>query len=158
MTIATPARFESLANIRLCAGIYSPTGANIPPIEVICQTVIVNGTAYAWIDGVSETNPVLLPVESLNNFKNFGTLQSYLQDDRHAELDTEFDSLGELCLAQKASATLMVRACEIMHAEGLSAEDALSVARQWGELINELDQAERAAYSVVSGADTTAAI
>lgn len=143
----------AVPDIQLCSGVYKATCTDLPPLEMICQTQVIDGSSYAWIDGVNELAPVLLPVHNLASFRRMGTLRQYLQDDRHLGLDTELEVLGVLCAEQKASATLMVRACELMHAEGLPARDALDVVRQWGELICELDQAERAAFQAVAAAD-----
>lgn len=142
-----------MSQIHLCAGTYKPTCTDLPPVEVLCQTVVIDGASYVWIDGVDVTNPVLLPVQSLNDFRRLGTQSQYFADEKHAELGDDFDRLIELCVAQRASATLMVRACEIMHAEGLPADEALVTAHQWGLLLCELDQAERAAYSLVAEFD-----
>lgn len=146
----TPSRPVAIADIHLCSGIYMPTCADLPPVEVLCQTVVINGASYVWIDGVDVTNPVLLPVQALHGFRKLGTQSQYFSDEKHATLGEDFDRLIELCVAQQASATLMVRACEIMHVEGLTAEESLVTARQWGLLLCELDQAERAAYLLVA--------
>lgn len=137
-------------DIRLCKGLYKPTCADLSVVEVYCQTLILGSIAYAWIDGVNLDNPLLLPVQTLHNYKSLGTLHQYLQDERHSALvQEEFVELLDLGMRQQESATVLVRACEVMHAEGFGAAQALAVSREWGQLLNELDQAERAAYQVV---------
>jgi hypothetical protein len=136
--------------IRLCRGVYKPTCDDLPPVEVICQAVVLNSVAYIWIDGVDAENPLLLPAQHLHNFRSLGTLREYLSNERHMDLEEGFDDLMDICMAQKESATTMVRALEIMHTEGLPADQAVTTARQWGILLNELDQAERASYQLVS--------
>lgn len=140
-----------VTDIQLCSGVYKPTCADlIPAVEVFCQAVVLNGAAYVWIDGVDAANPLLLPVQTLSKFRRMGTLRAYLEDERHLELEAEFDRLLSICMERKDSATILVRACEIMHVEGLPADQAVVTAHQWGVLLNELDQAERAAYQMVS--------
>lgn len=139
-----------VAEIRLCAGIYKPTCDDLPAVEVFCQAIVLNGAAYVWIDGVNPDNPVLLPVQTLSGFRSMGTLREYLEDDKHLALGEEFDLCLDICMAQQESATVLIRACEIMHAESLPADQAVVTARQWGMLLNDLDQAERAAYQIAS--------
>lgn len=138
------------SEIRLCKGLYKPTCTELDPVHVVCQKVVINSTAYAWIDGVDVENPLLLPIECLHDFQNMGSLRQYLQDDRHIELDAEFDNLLDICMRKKNSATVLVRACEIMHTEAIPADEAVSIAYQWGDLLNTLDRAERVAYQQVS--------
>ena len=143
---ARPAR-----DILLCSGIYMPTCAvDIPPVRVFCEAVVLNSVAYVWIDGVDNEKPLLLPAQSLQEFRSCGTLRAYLEDEKHLALEEQFDEILDLCLKRKESATTMIRAIEIMHDEGLPPDQALVTAHQWGVLINELDQAERASYQLVT--------
>lgn len=148
MERSNPAHLVS--EIRLCGGIYKPTCDELPAVEVFCQAVVLNGAAYVWIDGVDTDNPLLLPVQTLLSFRSLGTLREYLEDDRHLALGDEFDRLLDISMEQQVSATVLIRACEIMHTESLPADQAVITARQWGVLLNELDQAERAAYQLAS--------
>lgn len=142
---------EPRRETRLCRGIYKPTcDFVIAPIEVFCETVVLDGSAYVWIDGVNSVNPLLLPVDALHKFENCGTLREYLEDERHLDLGDSFDDLLELCMGTKQSATVIIRSIEIMHNEGLSANNAVITAQQWGDTMNELDAAERAAYQRVA--------
>jgi hypothetical protein len=102
------------------------------------------------LDRIDAENPLLLPAQHLQNFRSLGTLREYLTDERHMDLEEGFDELMDICMAQRESATTMVRALEIMHVEGLPADQAVTTARQWGVLLNETDQAERASYQLVS--------
>lgn len=144
-----------VSEIQLCSGVYKPTCADLPAVEVFCQAVVLNSAAYVWIDGVNAENPLLLPVQALHQFRRMGTLRQYLEDERHIELGEEFDRLIDLCMERKESATVLIRACEIMHTEKLPADQAIVTAHQWGTLLNELDQAERAAYHLVSSGTKT---
>lgn len=145
--------------IRLCSGTYKPTCDDLPPVQVFCQAVVLNSVAYIWIDGVDAEKPLLLPAQHLHNFRNLGTLREYLADERHTVLEEAFDDLMDICLERKESATTMIRALEIMHDEGLPADQAVTTARQWGMLLNEMDQAERASYQLISsGAKTSLAM
>lgn len=136
--------------VHLCSGVYKSTCAELPAVEVFCQVVVLNSVAYVWLDGVDHHNPLLLPVQSLHDFRRMGTLRQYLELDKHLELGDRFDSLVDLCMSRMVSATVLIRACEIMHTEGASSDQALVTAQQWGILLNELDQAERAAYQLVT--------
>jgi hypothetical protein len=140
---------QLVPDIRLCSGIYQPTAAGLPAVEVICQAVVLNAVAYVWIDGVDAQNPLLLPVQVLHGFRSRGTLREYLEDEKHIGLGEQFDMLMDLCMERRESATVLVRACEIMHAEGLPADHAIATAHQWGLVLTELDLAERAAYRLV---------
>lgn len=143
-----------MGEIHLCSGVYKPTCTELPAVEVFCQAVVLNGAAYVWIDGINHENPLLIPVQSLSKFRRVGTLRSYLEDERHLALEAGFDQLLDICKSREVSATVLIRACEIMHEEGLPADQAIVTAHQWGELLNELDQAERAAYQLVSSSAT----
>lgn len=136
--------------IRLCSGVYKPTCTDLAAVEVFCQVVVLNAVAYIWIDGIDAEKPLLLPAQQLHNFRSLGTLREYLENERHRELEDDFDELMDICIARKESATTMVRALEIMHIEGLPADQAVTTARQWGMLLNELDHAERASYQLVA--------
>lgn len=142
--------FNLVPEIRLCSGTYKPTCDDLPSVEVLCQSLILNSVAYIWIDGVDAKEPLLLQAQHLQNFRNLGTLREYLSNERHMALEEGFDDLMEICMTQKESATTLIRALEIMHTEGLPAEQAVTTARQWGILLNELDRAERASYQLVS--------
>lgn len=144
---------SGVPNVHLCSGIYKTTCADMAPVEVFCQTFVLNAVAYVWLDGVDDQNPLLLPVQALTDFRRRGTLREYLEMPKHTELGEAFDDLMDLCMQRKSSATLLVRACEILHAENVSADQALETAQQWGMLFNELDQAERTAYKLVSSED-----
>lgn len=141
---------SGVPNVHLCSGIYQATCADIAPVEVFCQTFVLDDVAYVWLDGVDDQNPLLLPVQALTDFRRRGTFREYLEMQKHAELGEAFDDLMSLCMQRKSSATLLVRACEILHAENVSADQALDTAQQWGMLLNELDQAERAAFQMVT--------
>lgn len=141
--------------IHLCRGVYKPTCTDLPSVEVFCQAVVINNAAYVWIDGIDGTNPLLLPVQALKEFRKMGTLREYLEEEKHTELGEDFDRLIDLCMERKDSATVLIRACEIMHAEGLPADQAVVTAHQWGTLLNELDQAERVAYQLLTSGTST---
>lgn len=145
---------QLVPDVHLCSGTYKPTCAELPAVNVFCQAVVLNSVAYVWIDGIDHHNPLLLPVQSLHGFRRRGTLREYLEMEKHVELGEAFDNLMDLCMAQKSSATVLIRACEIMHDERVSADQALITAQQWGMLLNELDQAERAAYQLVTSGST----
>lgn len=147
--MATPTS-QLVSEIHLCSGIYQPTCAELPAVEVFCQTIVLNGVAYVWIDGINQNNPLLLPVQALYGFRRMGSLRQYLENERHLDLGEDFDALIDLCTQRKVSATVLIRACEIMHAEESSADQALETALHWGMLLNEMDQAERAAYQMVT--------
>lgn len=136
--------------IKLCSGIYNPSCAGLPPVHVICQIMIIGGLACAWVDGISMTKPLLLPIDALQDFKHRGTLADYLRDEKHAELDAdEFMAVQDECLARNASATIMIRAYEMMHSEGLTASEAITCATEWGVLLNQINEAECAAYGLL---------
>lgn len=141
---------QLVPEIHLCSGTYKPTCDELPAVQVFCQAVVLNAVAYVWVDGVDAERPLLLPAQALHDFRNMGTLREYLVEERHMELGEDFDNMMDLCLERGESATTMIRAIEIMHEEGLPAEQALVTAHQWGVLLNELDQAERAAYQLIS--------
>jgi hypothetical protein len=137
------------STIHLCSGLFKPSGADIPVVEVFSQTIVLNGVAYVWIDGLNVDAPILLPAQSLHEFRRRGTFQQYLEDERHLTLEEEFDRLMELCAVRPESATIVIRACEIMHAEGLPADEAIVTAHQWGILLSQIDVADRASYQVL---------
>lgn len=139
-----------LGSIHLCSGLYKPSGAELPVVEVFSQTIVLNGVAYVWIDGLDANAPILLPAQSLHEFRRRGTFQEYLEDERHLALEEGFDRLMELCAVRPESATIVVRACEIMHLEGASADQAIVTAHQWGILLSQIDAAERAAFQLVA--------
>lgn len=132
--------------ILLCSGVYQPAGASIPPVVVICQLMQLNGTNYVWIDGVSKTEPLLLPSHLLVDHKRLGTLRDYLLDERHFALGEQFVNILELNTEQDATPTVLVRAIEMMHSDGISAAAALEAATAWGWALHALDQADRIAY------------
>jgi hypothetical protein len=131
------------SSINLCSGVYQPAGGAIPSVEVLCQVLVVYGVSCAWIDGVDMAEPVMLPIEHLSSFKRMGTLVDYLADERHHSLSEGLVDVLALCETHDCSPTTMVRAIELMHAEGLSPENALSSSLQWGTLLLELDKADR---------------
>lgn len=141
---------QYVSEIRLCQGVYQPCIADLPPVEVVCQAVNLNACSYAWVDGVDPDNPLLLPIQVLSKFRSLGTLRTYLEHEKHLSLGDEFTKVLDLCMARGESATILVRACEMMHAEGCAAEQAVVNAHQWGVLLNELDQAERASFQLVT--------
>ena len=141
---------QLVPEIHLCAGVHKPTCADLPAVEVICQAVVLNGVAYVWIDGINHHSPLLLPVQAFHQFRRMGSLRQYLENDKHLDLGDSFDELIDLCMKGNASATVLIRACEIKHSKNASPEQALITAQQWGMLLNELDQAERAAYQLVT--------
>lgn len=130
--------------INLCTGVYQPAGGQVPPISVMCQTLVIYGVSSAWIDGVDMAEPVLLPVEYLSGFKRAGTLEDYLAQARHEALGDGFEGIMDLCVTQDHTPTTMVRAIEIMHNEGLPADTALATAVAWGSMIRDLDKADQA--------------
>ncbi len=148
---------QLIPNIHLVKGVYAPFGTDLPPVEVVCQVVPLNGAAYVWLDGVDHNDPVLLPAQVLDGTRRLGTLRDYLEDLRHEQLGEGFDSLLDLAMEQQVSATVLVRACEIMHEEGSDPSQAITTARQWGIMLCELDQAHRAEFQLVSQGSPTPA-
>jgi hypothetical protein len=140
----------SLNTIHLCSGLYSPcgAGAGLPAVEIFSQTVVLNGVAYVWVDGISVNAPILLPIQALHQFKRRGTYKEYLEEERHLALDEGFEWLMELCAVKPESATVVIRACEIMHEEGLPADQAIVTAHQWGITLLQINEAERVAMAV----------
>jgi hypothetical protein len=134
--------------IHLCSGLYRPCGADLPAVEIFSQTIVLNGAAYVWVDGISVNAPILLPIQALHQFKRRGTYQEYLADERHLALDDGFEWLMELCAEKPESATVVIRACEIMHEEGLPADQAIITAHQWGTMLLQINEAERVAMAV----------
>ena len=133
----------------LCRGVFQPSCLDAEPVQVFCQAVVVDGDAYAWVDGVNEQDPLLIPVKHLVAYSYAGTLRQYLADPRHAALGDAFDEFLDLVIAKRASATLIVRACEIMHEEHVLPQVALATSEEWGHLLGELDHTERAAYQML---------
>lgn len=145
--MAEPTHFQIQEKIHLCRGDYlAAAGLAIPPLSVLCQVVPVNGAAYAWVDGLSYDNPVLVPVALLRNVRSVGTLRDFLADPRNESLP-EFDSFLEIVFEQRVSATVAARALEIMHAEGSDASQSIAHAQQMGLLIVDIDAADRQAHN-----------
>jgi hypothetical protein len=140
---------RSLPAIHLCSGLYKPCGADLPAVEIFSQTIVLNGVAYVWVDGINIDSPILLPVQALHQFKRRGTYQEYLEEERHLALDDGFEWLMQLCSDKQESATVVIRACEIMHEEGLPADQAIVTAHQWGVLLSQINEAERAAFQSI---------
>lgn len=138
------------SKVNLISCVYQCDGADLPCIDIKCQVVVINGVSYAWIDGDDFDNPLLVPVESLVGFQRIGTLRDYLTDEAHIDLGEEFNTLLDIALRERCSATVIVRAVDAMHSEGQGAAEAIQLARDWAKLLNDLDNAERAAYQLVA--------
>lgn len=126
-------------DIHLCSGVFLTKDPETPPIKIICQTLIIDGRSYAWIDGVDERRPVLLPSEHLNEFKRMGTLYDYLTNDIHESLAESLQEVMQLCTNQSQTPCTLVRAIELMHAEQLGPEQAIAQALAWGKLIQVME-------------------
>lgn len=131
---------SGVGEIQLCRAKYCVlTLPEVISIDLICQVVDVDGSLCAWVDGVDHAQPLLVGVEHLHEFKHIGTLGRYLRDEQHLSLGQSFDDLLDLCLSRDLSATVLVRACELMHADGLDAKTAVQSASEWGALMQEID-------------------
>lgn len=136
---------SSYADVPLCWATYCvATSPDIYAIELICQTVVLEDCAYAWVDGVDMQNPILVPVDELQSYRRIGTFGSYLRDERHQDLGEMFDALLTDCVSEALNPTLIVRACESMHSDGFRPHEAIAVAREWGETIHQINGLNRA--------------
>lgn len=142
------AGLRAAGTIHLCKARYCvATTPELVAIDLFCQSVVLDGCAYAWVDGVDYAQPMLIPVHLLEGFERAGTLGQYLRQERHIDLGEAFDDLLGICLSTEISATNMIRACEFMHADGMSPQDAIDAAKQWGELLREMDWRDQACWS-----------
>ena len=66
---------QLVPEIHLFAGVHKLTYADLPAVEVICQTVVLNGVAYVWIDVINHRNSLLLPVQALHQFRRMDSLR-----------------------------------------------------------------------------------
>ena len=142
-------------DIQLCSGtvlIHAEALPTTPVVAMICQQMIVGGISCAVLDGVDLVDPVLLPVENLDDFKRLGTLKDYLTDPRHDDIQETLAAIMDACVVRDYTPTLMVRAIEIVHAEGLSAEAAIAGAIEWGEFFRALANNTRAAAEASTAA------
>lgn len=142
----------SAGAVQLCRASYQILAQAQPiNVDLLCQTVELRGRTYAWIDGVDLGSPLLVPVDNLKNFTHAGTLGQYLRDERHLELGRSFNDLLDICLARDLSATVIVRACELMHADALNPYEAIDEATAWGGTIIDIDWASSACRSLPAG-------
>lgn len=88
-------------------------------------------------------NPILVPVDELQGYRRIGTLGSYLRDDRHRDLGEMFDALLSDCVDEALNPTLIARACEFMHSDGVHPHEAIAAAKEWGMTIHQINGANR---------------
>lgn len=141
---------SSLGEIHLCRARYNLCLQEDIVVDLFCQYVVLEGCSYAWIDGVNFDNPVLVPIEDLIDFRREGTLGKYLRDDRHLVLGGAFNVFLDMCLRSLVTPTTMVRACEFMHFDCMTPDDAIRAAIEWGELLEQLDTVDRSQQYCVS--------
>lgn len=104
---------------------------------------------YAWIDGIDEQDPVLIPVRSLEGFQDLGDLEEYLCEEFHGELGEALQDLLTLAAAEELSSTTLVRALAIMHRDQAStAAEAIQLSFQWGFALLQAASLERYSFGL----------
>lgn len=148
---------------RVGAAFYMPFAADLTAsieaqllrVDCIFAIVTVDDIEYAWIDGIDEENPVLIPVHSLEGFNDLGELETYLCDEAHTQLGEELTTLLGMVESELINPTVLVRALAIMHNEqAASAHEAVQLSFEFGLTFARAASLERYAF----GLDETIAL
>lgn len=107
--------------------------AQLLRVDCIFAIIEADGVDHAWIDGIDEQDPVLVPVHSLEGFQDLGNLEDYLCAEFHTQLGEELQVLLAMVASEELSATVLVRALAILHNEqAATAMDAVQMSFQFG--------------------------
>lgn len=102
-------------------------------VDTIFAVLTVDGVDVGWIDGIDETDPILVPVRSMEGYADLGTVEEYLTQEFHTPLGEHLQDLFRLAEAHALSATVLVRALAIMHLESsFDAQQAVDRSFEWG--------------------------
>jgi hypothetical protein len=146
---------------RLCTGVFKTCAdTNIPPVVFMGQILTMGMVSYAWVDGLSETNPILIPIEQVSQYHETGTLDTFLSaalrrtqtDVKFAPIEQKIKDLFRVGQSNTPplSAVTLARAIQFLFSdENLSATQALSASHQWAETVIALHQAENSCFELL---------
>jgi hypothetical protein len=55
---------------------YSP-GLNKPPVNLLCQSIDVDGEKLLWLDGINLEDPVLAPLSAMRHYSWMGSFKEF---------------------------------------------------------------------------------
>ncbi|MDF2461869.1 MAG: hypothetical protein K0Q43_104 [Ramlibacter sp.] len=115
-------------------------GLREPPVQLICQSLTVDGEMLLWVDGVNAQDPVVIPLSAVSSTKLLTDFETFM--DAHKSIARRVLLAG----AGEISPTIAARAVSAMAADPrLDATDALELVN--GQALDLLDaDAQSAAY------------
>ncbi|OUM00712.1 hypothetical protein [Variovorax sp. JS1663] len=130
-----------LSPIRVASALYSPYASDFTlPIEqqllqldCIFSVMNIDGLDLAWIDGIDQDDPILVPVRSMEGYGDLGTIEEYLSEEFHTSIGPELQRLLQIARNEELTPTVLVRALAIMHNDGtIDAAHAVKQSFDWG--------------------------
>ena len=109
-----------------------------PRVDLICQSIDVEGEKVLWVDGLTMDSPVLLPIAAVAECIQYrGTFREFLMNDMREASQILAISNGE------HSPTIIARAVQLMSRDRkLSAEEALHLVVEEALDIMDADQGD----------------
>lgn len=127
-------------------------GLREPPVQLICQCVMVDGEMLLWIDGVNAQDPVVVPLSAIPASKLVADFESYMQAHKDVAKRVLLAGAGEI------SPTIAARAIAAMAADpSLDAEAALEMVNSQALDLIDADQQSQAYFWGAAGPMNTAA-
>ena len=125
-------------------------GVRVPPVQLLCQSVMVDGELLLWVDGINAQDPVVIPVSAVSSSRLVSDFESYMQAHRDVAYRVLVAGTGEI------SPTIAVRAVAAMVADpSLSAEDALEMVTAQALDLIDADHQDHAYFWGLAGAERT---
>lgn len=109
-----------------------------PPVDLICQSLDLEGEKVLWVDGLTMDTPVLLPLASVAECIEYrGTFRNFLMDNMAAAGAVLSESAGQ------HSPTIIARAIDCMSRDpNLPAFEALRLVEEEALDILDADQGD----------------
>lgn len=145
----TQYRIGSAYYMPFAADLTASIEAQLLRVDTIFAVIDADGIDHAWIDGIDEEDPVLIPVRSLEGYREIGDFETYLCEEFHTQLGAELPALLELAVSEALSATVLVRALAILHNEqAATAVEAVQMSFQFGLAFLRAASLERYSYGL----------
>lgn len=129
---------RDVAGVFFCEAAFNPISTNFSAFHIEAQVVLLDGEEFLWLDGLDFDDPVLMPLDCLQDVRFLGSLDNLLE--RYAP---QIQALAYTEDLTSVSPTVLLRAARCMAEEGVSSSEAMSSALSISQMLLELDELDR---------------
>lgn len=121
-------------------------GLRTPPVNLICQSVFVDGELLLWIDGINAVDPIMIPLSAVSSSRMLMSFEEYIQAHKDVAREVLLAGRGELSPAMAARAIAAMKLDP-----NLKAADALELVSEQALDLIDADNNEKSYFWGVNG-------